>query len=146
MGFSLQLFVAEKITHAHDDIDLLCTEPREEMTPDGLRMHRSGGFQPLAAGFSKYDEHSLPAAPLAQDEFSFLHPGQLVREPALVPAHHRGQHLLPHLAFPDGRQTGENAELRAGKACCLRDISPDACEHVFAHKPEGVPDAKLTWG
>jgi hypothetical protein len=43
-------------------------------------------------------------APL--DEFSFLHPRELMREPAFIPAHGVGQRLLTHLPFAESGEAG----------------------------------------
>jgi hypothetical protein len=62
-------------------------------------VYRARRIQLFFAGFGKGDEHSFAVNTAALNERSFLHARELMREAALVPGQHAGQHLLPQLTF-----------------------------------------------
>jgi hypothetical protein len=51
---------AEKITHAHHDIDLFRVESRQQIAPNRFRVYRARSMQFLSAEFGKHDENSVP--------------------------------------------------------------------------------------
>jgi hypothetical protein len=64
----------------------------------------ASSIQLFSAEFGKGDEYSFPVNTAALNKRSFLHSRQLMREATLIPSHHAGQHLLPHLTFAGGSE------------------------------------------
>ena len=107
------LVLTEKITHAHNGIDLFRSESRQEIPPNRVRVYRARSFQPLLAEFSKHDVNSVPVRMAAFNESALLHSRQLVREAAFVPSHDPGQCLLAHFTFAQRGETRQNSKFRA---------------------------------
>jgi hypothetical protein len=106
-------------------------------------MNWARGVQHLLAVFSNCHENDALLGLTALDEFSLLHPGELVRETAFVPPHTPRQVLLAHFAFAEVGKAGENSELGPGEAGCFGDVTPNAGQNIIAHKLKGVPDTKF---
>jgi hypothetical protein len=143
---SALVFFTEKIAHPNDGIDLFGGEPRQQIPSNGFRMYRPGSIELFSAEFGKDYENSFPVSMTALNERSFLHSRQLMREAAFVPSHHAGQRLLSHLTFAKGSEARQDSKLRTCNSGRLRDVPPDATQHIFTHEKEGMPDAKLTRG
>ncbi len=108
-------------------------------------MYRASSIQPFSAEFGKRNQDSFPVNTTALNKLSFLHSRQLMREATFIPGHHAGQHLLPHLTLAKGSETRQDTKLRTRKSGRLRDVPANASQHIFVHKPEGMPDTKLLW-
>jgi hypothetical protein len=76
-------------------------------------MYRTRSLEPLAANRGQRDQNRVPLGTTAFDQGACLHSGQLVRETAFIPTHHVGQGLLPHLAFSNRGEAGQNSKLGA---------------------------------
>ncbi len=106
-------------------------------------MNRHCGIQRLPAlPGEHHDDGTLVGFP-ALDQASLLHPSELVREAALVPAHALGQSVLAHLAFAKAGKTREDSKLGPGQRSLSDEVAPDPAQYVFAHRSKGVPDAKF---
>ena len=108
-------------------------------------MGRASGIQLFFAESGKYNEDSFPIRTTALNERSFLHARQLMRQAALIPSHHAGERLLPHLPIPKRCETRQDPKLRPRKSGRLRNVPPNPAQHIFVHEPEGMPDTKHVW-
>jgi hypothetical protein len=75
-------------------------------------VYRASGIQLFSAEFGKSDEDSFPVNPAALNKRALLHARQLMREATLIPVHHAGQHLLPHLTFARASEARQYTEFR----------------------------------
>ena len=119
---------------------------RQQIPPNRSRMDRPGSIQLFYARFGKRNQNSCPVNTTPLNQPSFLHSRQLMREPAFIPIHHAGQRLLPHLTFPNHGKTRQHTKLRTRKFGPLRDVPPNAPQHIFVHQHEGMPHTKLLRG
>jgi hypothetical protein len=103
-------------------------------------------IQLLPAQFGNHYENGVLVGTSPLNECSFLHSRELVREAALVPVHHPGQGLLAEFTFAKTGEARQHSKFRAGKSGCRRNVTPDAAQYVFAHKPEGMPYTQLAGG
>ena len=69
-----------------------------------------------------------------------------MRETAFFPFHHLGEFLLAHFAVTESDEAGENTELRPGKPCCFRNVSPYPPPNLFAHVLKGAPNTEFLRG
>jgi hypothetical protein len=107
------LVLAENVAYADQRFDLFCAEPGEQILAHRSRMNGPRSLQLLATVAGEGYENGALIGLTPLDEFSFLHPRELVREPALVPTHRVRQRLLTHLPFAKTGEPGQDAKLRS---------------------------------
>jgi hypothetical protein len=78
-------------------------EPRDEMTPHGLRMNRPRLLQGFASGPGDGNLRTIFNRLRSREQIALLHARELMRDSALVPVQRKGQLSLTQSSVTDLR-------------------------------------------
>jgi hypothetical protein len=104
-------------------------------------MARGGGLDRVKAVLGEGDDGAttVGGVVLARDESALLHAGDVVRQPALGPAHVSGE-VAEALAMPGGlRQVGQHVVVGLGQPCLAGQVAVDLEIEQRAEPPVAAP-------